>query len=94
MLSRLPAVTLVMYPSLAQLLDQIPFDQTIGSVTADGAYDTRARYGAITTRGTHAVITQRKNAKPWTPTSAGAVTNNEAVNASRYLGRTLWRRSS
>lgn len=36
----------------------------------------------------------RKNAKPWKPTSAGAVTRNEAVGASRYLGKALWRRWS
>ncbi len=46
----------------------------------------------ITRRGTHAVIPPRKNAKPWKPTSAGAIARNEAVNASRYLDRALlWR---
>ncbi|MEP0940552.1 MAG: IS5/IS1182 family transposase, partial [Rhizobiaceae bacterium] len=39
-------------------------------------------------------IPPRKNAKPWTPTSAGAIARNEAVQASRYLGRALWRRWS
>ena len=28
------------------------------------------------------------------PPSAGAITRNEAVNASRYLGRAIWRRWS
>lgn len=36
----------------------------------------------------------RKNAKPWKPTSAGAIARNEAVNASRYLGRAIWRQWS
>jgi len=81
-------------PMLPELLDQIPPDQDIGSVTADGAYDTRKCHDAIAARGAHAVIPPRKNAKPWKPTSAGAIARNEAVNASRYLGRALWRRWS
>lgn len=79
---------------LPELLAQIPSDQDIGSVTAYGAYDTRKCHDAIAARGADAVIPPRKNAKPWKPTSAGANARNEAVNASRYLGRTLWRRWS
>lgn len=79
---------------LPELLSQIPNEQDIGSVTADGAYDTRKCHDAIANRNAHAVIPPRKNAKPWTPTSAGAVARNEAVQASRYLGRALWRRWS
>ena len=81
-------------PMLPELLDQIPEDQTIGSVTADGGYDTRKCHDAIAARNAHAVITPRKNAKPWKPTSAGAIARNDAVNASRYLGRTIWKRWS
>ncbi len=81
-------------PVLPELLNQIPIDQDIGSVTADGAYDTRKCYEAIAARDAHAVIPPRKNAKPWKPTSAGAIARNDAVNAQRYLGRTLWRRWS
>ncbi|MBK0329624.1 IS5 family transposase [Rhodobacteraceae bacterium F11138] len=81
-------------PMLPELLNQIPPDQNIGSVTADGAYDTRKCHDAIAARNAHAVIPPRKNAKPWKPTSAGAVTRNEAVRASRYLGKALWRRWS
>ncbi|MEW9922511.1 IS5 family transposase [Marimonas sp. MJW-29] len=81
-------------PMLPELLYQIPADQTIGSVTADGAYDTRKCHDVIAARNAHAVIPPRKNAKPWKPTSAGAIARNEAVNASRYLGRAIWRRWS
>jgi len=81
-------------PILPELLNQIPADQSIGSVTADGAYDTRKCHDAIAARNAHAVIPPRKNAKPWKPTSAGAVTRNEVVRASRYLGKALWRRWS
>jgi hypothetical protein len=81
-------------PMLPDLLNQIPPDQDIGSVTADGAYDTRKCHEAIAARGANAVIPPRKNAKPWKPTSAGAIARNEAVSAQQYLGRTLWRRWS
>lgn len=81
-------------PMLPELLNQIPPDQNIGSVTADGAYDTRKCHDAIAARNANAVIPPRKNAKPWKPTSAGAIARNEAVNASRYLGRAIWRRWS
>ena len=79
---------------LPELLAQIPSAQDIGLVTADGAYDTRKCHDAIAARGAHAIIPPRKNAKPWKPTSAGAIARNEAVNASRYLGRAIWRRWS
>ena len=79
---------------LPELLNQIPSDQAIGSVTADGAYDTRKCHDAIAARGAHAVIPPRKNAKSWKLTSAGAGARNEAVNASRYLGRAIWRKWS
>ena len=79
---------------LPDLLQQIPTDQEIGSVTADGAYDTRKCHDAIASRGANAVIPPRKNAKLWKPTSAGAIARNEAVRSSKYLGRALWRRWS
>ena len=79
-------------PMLPKLLNQIPSDQDIGSVTADGAYDTRKCHEAIAARDAHAVVPPRKNAKPWKPTSTVAIARNDAVNAQRYLGRTLWRR--
>ncbi|GAB5435190.1 MAG: hypothetical protein FalmKO_03150 [Falsiruegeria mediterranea] len=60
----------------------------------DGAYDTRKCHEAIAARGAAAVIPPRKDAKPWTPTSPGAVARNEALRASKYLGRAIWRRWS
>ncbi|UWR91074.1 IS5 family transposase [Phaeobacter inhibens] len=81
-------------PILPELLDQIAADEQIGSVTADGAYDTRKCHEAIAARGAAAVIPPRKNAKPWNPTSPGAVARNKALRASKYLGRAIWRRWS
>ena len=79
---------------LPDLIRQIPADERIGSVTADGAYDTRKCHDAIAARGAHAIIPPRKNAKPWKVITAGAMARNEALRASKYLGRALWRRWS
>ena len=81
-------------PMLPELLDQIPADVEIGSVTADGAYDTRKCHDAVADRGADAVIPPRKNAKPWKPSTAGAIARNEALRTSRYLGRAIWRKWS
>jgi len=42
-------------------------------------------------RGAAAVIPPRRNAQPWEPGAAGAIARNDAVRASKYLGRALWR---
>ena len=81
-------------PILPDLLDQIPQDQEIASVTTDGAYDRRKCHDAIADRGAHAVIPPRKNAKPWRTITAGAVARNEALRTTKYLGRALLRRWS
>jgi hypothetical protein len=57
----------------------------------DGAYDTRKWHDAIADRGARAVIPPRKNAKPWKTVTAGAIARNEALRASKYLGRAIWR---
>jgi hypothetical protein len=81
-------------PMLPELLSQIPPHQEIASVTADGAYDTRKCHDAIAERGADAVIPPRRNAKPRKADSAGAAARNEALRATKHLGRALWRRWS
>jgi hypothetical protein len=78
-------------PMLPDLLNQIPADEDLGSVTADGAFDTRKCHDAIAARNAHAVIPPRKNAKLWKANTPGARARNEAVRSSKYLGRALWR---
>ena len=78
-------------PMLPDLLNQIPADQDIGNVTADGAFDTRKCHDAIAARNADAVIPPRKNAKLWKADTPGAIARNEAVRSSKYLGRALWR---
>ena len=70
-------------PMLPELLDQIPADVELGTVTADGPYDTRRCHDAFADRGADAVIPPRKHDKPWSPSTAGAIARNEAIRASK-----------
>ena len=79
---------------LPEPLDQIPPEQEIGSVTADGAFDTCKCHDAIAARGAAAIIPTRKNAKPWKPDTAEAIARNEILRTSKRVGRTIWRRWS
>ena len=81
-------------PMLPELLSQIAPHHELASVTTDGAYDTRKCHEAIAERGAAAVIPPRRNAMPWKATTAGAAARNEALQASRRLGRAIWRRWS
>ena len=55
-------------PTLPELLDQIPPEQEIATVTA---FDIRKCYDAIAARGAAAIIPPRKNANPGSPTPPG-----------------------
>lgn len=81
-------------PMLPELLNQFSPDEELGSVTGDGAYDTRKCHDAIADRGAEAIIPPRKNARPWKPTTAGARARNEILRAVKYLGPAIWRRWS
>ena len=52
-------------PVLLELLDQIPEDEEIATVTADGACDTRRCHTAIINRQATAIVPIRKNGRPW-----------------------------
>jgi len=68
--------------------------------------DTRTCHDAVADRGAHAFghslepvafvssLPPRKNAKPWKPSTAGAIAPNEALRASRSPGRAIWRKWS
>ena len=76
---------------LCELLAQIPDDEPIASVSADGAYDTRDCLDAIARRGAQAVIPPRKNASLWKRASPGSASRNEAVRACKRFGWRLWK---
>lgn len=81
-------------PMLPELLAQIPVGETVHSVSADGAYDTKACHEAIAGRRAAAIIPTRRNAKPWADTKAGAQARNETLRATRKLGRAIWKKWS
>ena len=71
-------------PVLPDLLGQIPSDEQIGRVTADGAYDTRKCHDAIAERGAHAVIPPRSHGRrslpaPWRATKRCGPANTSAA---------------
>ena len=81
-------------PMLPDLLEQIAADQPIGTVSADGAYDTRACHAAIAARNAIAVIPTRRNGRPWKEDTPGADARNDILRATNRLGRMIWRRWS
>jgi hypothetical protein len=58
---------------MPRVLDPIPCSETVDTVSADGAHDTKGCHEAIARRGAYAIIPTRKNAnrvlmlKPATP---------------------------
>ena len=78
-------------PMLPKLLEQIPPDEPIETVTADGAYDTRVCHAAIAARQATPVIPTRRNGRPWKETTPGATARNDILRASRRFGRAIWR---
>ena len=79
-------------PMLPELLVQIPPEEGVASVSADGAYDTWACHAAIAHRGAQAVIPPRKNGKPWKATFMGASVRNEVLKACSRLGWAIWKK--
>lgn len=79
-------------PVLPEQLDQIPEDEKIGTVTADGAYDTRRCHTAIIDRQATAIIPIRKNGRSWKDDCPAACARNETLRATRYYGRAFWKR--
>ena len=92
MLARAGRVSL--WTPLHSLLAQIPEDERIFSVGGDGAYDARACHAAIAARGADAVIPVRRNGRPWTKDGLGVDARNEALRATKRLGRTIWKTRS
>ncbi|MPM00208.1 hypothetical protein SDC9_46431 [bioreactor metagenome] len=79
-------------PTLPALLDQIPEDEQIGSVTADGAYDTRRCHTAILEHEATAIIPIRRNGRLWREDCPAAVARNAILRDVREEGRAGWKR--
>ena len=78
-------------PILPELLCQIPKDEQINTVTADGAYDTRRCHAAITERLAVPIIPIRKNGRPWKEDCPAAEARNETLRATKHYGRAFWK---
>ena len=76
-------------PVLPDLLDQFPPDEQIGTVTGDGAFDTRRCHTAILERGGTAVIPIRRNGRRWKEDGPAAKARNDILRATQRLGRAL-----
>ena len=81
-------------PVLPDLLDQCPPDEPIGTVTGDGAFDTRRCHTAILERGGTAVIPIRRNGRRWKEDGPAAKARNDILRATQRLGRAIWKRWS
>lgn len=79
-------------PILPDLLGQIPGDEDIGNVTADGAYETRRCRSAIIARGGTAIIPIRRSGRAWKEDCPAAKARNENLQATRHYGRAYWKR--
>ena len=66
-------------PVLPNRLNQITAKQVIGSVTADGAYDTRKCHDAIAESGAHTDTQPGTNTKQWETVTTGAVAQKRGL---------------
>lgn len=74
---------------LPDLLQQLPEDEALESLTGDGAYDTQPVYGAVIQRGAVPIIPPRKNAR--IRKGDAFAYRNAALVACRRLGRRIWK---
>lgn len=79
-------------PTLPALLHRIPEGAQIGSITADGAYDTRRCRTAILEHGAKAIIPIRQNGRLWREDCPAAVARNAILHDVRQEGRASWKR--
>ena len=74
---------------LPDLLQQLPEDEALESLTGDGAYDTQPVYEAVIQRGAVPIIPPRKNAR--IRKGDAFAYRNAALVACRRLGRRIWK---
>jgi hypothetical protein len=78
-------------PTRSEPLAQILAEEPFGRVTADGAHSTGPCQAALTARRASAVIPTRCSGRPWTENTPDARAGPGILQATRRLGRTLWR---
>lgn len=67
-------------------------DEKIGTVTADGAYDTCRCHTAIIDWQATPIIPIRKSGRLWKADCPAARSRNETLRATRHYGRAFWKR--
>ncbi len=78
-------------PILPERLNQTPEGEQIGTVTADGAYDTRRCHTAIVDRQATAIIPIHKNGRPWKEDCPPATARNETLRVTRHYDGAFWK---
>lgn len=74
------------------LLEQLPAEERLASVAADGAYDTQACHNALLNRRARALIPPRAGAAAWPPLANGRTHPRTAmVKHIRQHGRKAWK---
>jgi hypothetical protein len=76
---------------MPELLGQIPEGEDIGTVTADGAYDTRRCHTAIINRQAIPIIPSARTAGLGKTTEPAAIARNVTLRATRRYGRAFWK---
>lgn len=79
---------------LPGLLEQIPEEEPIASISADGAFDTKCSHKVIAARHAQAVIPVRKNGRFWKEKTVWAAARNEILRSQQRLGKTIWKKWS
>ena len=74
---------------IPDLLDQLPKDESLDSVTGDGAYDTRQVYEAVIEHGATPITHPRKNAR--IRKGRAFLHRNAAIAACKRLSRRIWK---
>ena len=74
---------------LPQLLNQVPAEEPLLTVTGDGAYDTQPVHAAVMQRNATPIIPPRKNARM--RKGDAFAHRNAAISACRRFGRKLWK---
>jgi len=77
---------------VGEMLERLEVAESITQADADGAYDTRETYRALSERGAHAYIPPRENARPWKECEGFEGQRNDAVAAIRAHGKAQWKR--
>lgn len=77
---------------LPELLSQIPAGEDIETVAAGGAYDTCRCHAAILDHGAEPIIPIRRNGRAWKPDRPAAISRSKILQATRCLGRSIWKK--